>query len=122
MFDGVGENSSPTRGIPRFLPLNWKPHICSDEATAMSALDRFGLDDAVLTTGAASGIGKGSATACADGADLALADVDAEGLEAVAAGLGARNASIVPYLASKQSGYITGQVVGVTGGIDSFSF
>ena len=88
----------------------------------MSALDRFGLDDAVLTTGAASGIGQGSATACADGADLALADVDAEGLEAVAAGLGARNTGIVPYLASEQSGYITGQVVGVTGGIDLFSF
>ena len=33
-----------------------------------------------------------------------------------------RNASIVPYLASEQSGYITGQVVGVTGGIDPFSF
>ena len=122
MFDGVGENSSPTRGVPRFLPLNWKPHTCSDEATVMSALDRFGLDDAVPITGAVSGIGKGSATACADGADLALADVDAEGLEAVAAGLGARNASIVPYLASEQSGYITGQVIGVTGGIDLFSF
>jgi NAD(P)-dependent dehydrogenase (short-subunit alcohol dehydrogenase family) len=88
----------------------------------MGALDRFGLDDAVPITGAVSGIGKGSATACADGADLALADVDAEGLEAVAAGLGARNASIVPYLASEQSGYITGQVVGVPGGIDPFSF
>ena len=44
MFDGVGENSSPTRGIPRFLPLNWKPHTCSDEATVMSALDRSELD------------------------------------------------------------------------------
>ena len=55
----------------------------------MSVLDRFRLDgDVVLITGAASGIGKGHAEACADvGADLALADVDAEGLEAVAAGL-----------------------------------
>ena len=52
----------------------------------MSVLDRFRLDgDVVLITGAASGIGKGYAEACADvGADLALADVDYEGLEAVA--------------------------------------
>ena len=62
----------------------------------MSALDRFGLDDAVLTTGATSGIGKGSATACVDGADLALADIDAEGLEAVAAGLGAETPALSP--------------------------
>jgi NAD(P)-dependent dehydrogenase (short-subunit alcohol dehydrogenase family) len=55
----------------------------------MSVLDRFRFDgDVVLITGAASGTGKGHAEACADvGADLALADVDAEGLEAVAAGL-----------------------------------
>ena len=87
----------------------------------MSTLDCFGLDDAVLTTGAASGIGKGSAAARADGADLALADVDAEGLEAVTAGLGTETLAS-SRLVSEQSGYITGQVVGVTGGIDLFSF
>jgi 3-oxoacyl-[acyl-carrier protein] reductase len=31
-------------------------------------------------------------------------------------------ANLVAYLASEQSSYITGQVVGVTGGIDLFSF
>ena len=52
----------------------------------MSVLDRFKLDgNVVLITGAASGIGKGYAEACADvGADLALADIDEEGLEEVA--------------------------------------
>ena len=52
----------------------------------MGVLDRFRLDgDVVLITGAASGIGKGYAGACADvGADLALADIDAEGLAATA--------------------------------------
>jgi len=52
----------------------------------MGVLDRFRLDgDVVLITGAASGIGRGYADACADvGADLALADVDVAGLEAVA--------------------------------------
>lgn len=52
----------------------------------MSVLDRFRLDDdVVLITGAASGIGKGYAEACADaGADLALADLDYEGVQEVA--------------------------------------
>ncbi|QLD88032.1 SDR family oxidoreductase [Natronomonas salina] len=52
----------------------------------MSVLDRFRLDDdVVLITGAASGIGKAYAEACADaGADLALADVDHEGVREVA--------------------------------------
>jgi NAD(P)-dependent dehydrogenase (short-subunit alcohol dehydrogenase family) len=52
----------------------------------MSILDRFRLDDdVVLVTGAASGIGKAYAEACADvGARLALADIDEEGVEAVA--------------------------------------
>jgi len=52
----------------------------------MGVLDRFRLDgDVVLITGAASGIGRGYAGACADvGADLALADIDAEGLAATA--------------------------------------
>jgi NADP-dependent 3-hydroxy acid dehydrogenase YdfG len=52
----------------------------------MGVLDRFRLDgDVVLTTGAASGIGRGYAEAGADvGADLALADIDADGLAAVA--------------------------------------
>jgi NAD(P)-dependent dehydrogenase (short-subunit alcohol dehydrogenase family) len=52
----------------------------------MGVLDRFRLDgDVVLITGAASGIGKEYAGACADvGADLALADIDAEGLAATA--------------------------------------
>lgn len=52
----------------------------------MSTLDRFRLDDdVVLITGAASGIGKAYSEACADtGATLALADIDAEGVEAVA--------------------------------------
>ena len=31
-------------------------------------------------------------------------------------------ANLVAYLASEQSDYITGQVIGVTGGIDLFSF
>jgi len=31
-------------------------------------------------------------------------------------------ASLVGFLASEQAGYITGQVVGVTGGIDLFTF
>ena len=50
----------------------------------MGVLDCFRLDgDVVLITGAASGIGRGYAEACADvGADLALADIDAEGLAA----------------------------------------
>ena len=52
----------------------------------MGVLDRFRLDDdVVLVTGAASGIGKGYAEACADvGARLALADIDEEGVETVA--------------------------------------
>ena len=52
----------------------------------MGVLDRFRLDgDVALITGAASGIGRGYAGACADvGADLALADIDAEGLTATA--------------------------------------
>ncbi len=62
----------------------------------MSVIDRFRLDDdVVLITGAASGIGKGYAEACADvGADLALADVDAEGLAAVADALDADTVTI----------------------------
>ena len=40
------------------------------------------------------------------GADLALANVDAEGLEAVAAGLGTETL-VSSRLASEQSGYIT---------------
>ena len=31
-------------------------------------------------------------------------------------------ANLVAYLASEQSDYITGQVIGVTGGIDLFDF
>lgn len=52
----------------------------------MGVLDRFRLDDdVVLITGAASGIGKGYAEACADvGARLALADIDEAGVETVA--------------------------------------
>ena len=52
----------------------------------MGVLDCFRLDgDVVLITGAASGIGRGYAGACGDvGADLALADIDAEGLTATA--------------------------------------
>lgn len=52
----------------------------------MGVLDCFRLDgDVVLITGAASGIGRGYAGACADvGADLALADIDAGGLAEVA--------------------------------------
>jgi NAD(P)-dependent dehydrogenase (short-subunit alcohol dehydrogenase family) len=52
----------------------------------MNALEKFRLDDdAVLVTGAASGIGRAYAEACADaGARLALLDVDADGLDAVA--------------------------------------
>ena len=52
----------------------------------MGVLDCFRLDgDVVLITGAASGIGRGYAGACADvGASLALADIDAEGLAEVA--------------------------------------
>ena len=52
----------------------------------MGVLDCFRLDgDVVLITGAASGIGRGYAGACGDvGADLALADIDAEGLAATA--------------------------------------
>ena len=52
----------------------------------MGVLDHFRLDgDVVLITGAASGIGRGYAGACADaGADLALADIDAEGLAGTA--------------------------------------
>jgi NAD(P)-dependent dehydrogenase (short-subunit alcohol dehydrogenase family) len=52
----------------------------------MGVLDRFRLDgDVVLITGAASGIGKGYAEACAEvGADLALADIDGDGVRAVA--------------------------------------
>ncbi|MFT4883791.1 MAG: NAD(P)-dependent dehydrogenase (short-subunit alcohol dehydrogenase family) [Natronomonas sp.] len=62
----------------------------------MSVLDRFRLDgDVVLITGAASGIGKGYAEACADvGADLTLADIDGEGVEEVAEGLDAETVAL----------------------------
>ncbi len=62
----------------------------------MSTLDRFRLDDDVaLITGAASGIGKSYAEACADaGATLALADIDVEGVETVAAELDAETLAI----------------------------
>ncbi len=52
----------------------------------MSILDRFRLDEkVVLITGAASGIGRGYAEACADvGASLALADIDVDGITEVA--------------------------------------
>ncbi|MFB6142539.1 MAG: SDR family NAD(P)-dependent oxidoreductase [Halorientalis sp.] len=62
----------------------------------MSTLDRFRLDgDVVLITGAASGIGKGYAEACADaGARLALADKDEPGVEGVAADLDAETLAL----------------------------
>jgi NAD(P)-dependent dehydrogenase (short-subunit alcohol dehydrogenase family) len=62
----------------------------------MGVLDRFRLDDdVVLVTGAASGIGKGYAEACADvGARLALADIDEEGVETVAADLDAETLAL----------------------------
>jgi len=62
----------------------------------MSALEKFRLDeDVVLVTGAASGIGKAIAEACADaGARLALADKDVEGLEAVAEDLDAETLAL----------------------------
>lgn len=62
----------------------------------MSVLDRFRLDDeVVLVTGAASGIGKAIAEACADaGATLALADVDGDGLESVATELDAETLAL----------------------------
>ncbi|WP_254837733.1 SDR family NAD(P)-dependent oxidoreductase [Natronomonas marina] len=62
----------------------------------MGVLDRFRLDDdVVLITGAASGIGRGYAEACADvGADLALADVDGDGLADVAADLDAETTTV----------------------------
>ncbi|QLD84569.1 SDR family oxidoreductase [Natronomonas halophila] len=62
----------------------------------MGVLDRFRLDDdVVLITGAASGIGKGYAEACADvGADLALADIDSEGLDEVAEELDAETITL----------------------------
>lgn len=62
----------------------------------MSVLDRFRLDDdVVLVTGAASGLGRAFAEACADaGARLALADIDAEGLETVAADIDAETLTL----------------------------
>lgn len=62
----------------------------------MNTLDRFRLDDeVVLITGAASGIGKAYAEACADGgATLALADIDDEGIERVADQLDAETLAI----------------------------
>ncbi|WP_336001419.1 SDR family NAD(P)-dependent oxidoreductase [Halorientalis halophila] len=62
----------------------------------MSTLDRFRLDDeVVLVTGAASGIGKAIAEACADaGARLALADKDEPGLDEVAADLDAETLAL----------------------------
>jgi NAD(P)-dependent dehydrogenase (short-subunit alcohol dehydrogenase family) len=63
----------------------------------MSVLDRFKLDgDVVLITGAASGIGKAYAEACADvGGDLALADIDEEGLEEVTEDCRSRGAEVL---------------------------
>lgn len=62
----------------------------------MSALDMFSLDgDSVLVTGAASGIGRAYAEACADaGAVLSLVDVDGEGVESVATDLDAETLAI----------------------------
>ena len=87
----------------------------------MGVLDRFRLDgDVVLITGAASGIGKGYAEACADvGADLALADIDAEGVEAVAEELDAEtHAMEVDVSDPEQVAAMVQETKGQLGGLD----
>lgn len=87
----------------------------------MSVLDRFRLDgDVVLITGAASGIGKGYAEACADvGADLALADIDSEGVEEVADSLDAETIALeVDVSDPEQVAEMVDETTAAFGGLD----
>ncbi len=90
ILPGTGPTTvNPTRRAPTARPNTFDRAVPVHGMTDTHALDLFSLDgDVALVTGAASGIGRAFATAVAEaGADVTLADVDTEGLEAAAAGI-----------------------------------
>lgn len=93
--------------------------------TADTVLDRFRMDDDVaLVTGAASGIGRGISEALADaGADLAIVDVDEEGLDETADALEQRGAAVHAVTADVSEEASTERMVSETverfGGLDA---
>lgn len=92
--------------------------------TEATVLDRFRLDDDVaLVTGAASGIGRGISEALAEaGADLAVVDVDEDGLAETTDALEERDAAVHPVVADVSEEAATERMVAETverfGGLD----
>jgi len=83
-----------------------------------------------LVTGGAGGIGSATASRlAAEGARVAVCDLDAEAAGALAADLGGLGleldvrsdesiaAAVAAYLASGEAAYVTGETVGVSGGL-----